>query len=63
MPEEINKILAIIRRYAEAIADGTIDAKKVAGMTDEELAAYDDELVELLGEKQIEAERLAGVKK
>lgn len=40
----VSDILAIIRRYAEAIAAGRLEAAQIKGMTDEELAAFDDAL-------------------
>jgi hypothetical protein len=38
------KMGEVIRRIAEAIANGRIEAREVAGMTDEQLAEYDARL-------------------
>lgn len=56
------EIMAIIRRYAEAIADGRIIAKDVPNMTDDQLAEFDTEMYGRLTAKQEEAEQLAGGK-
>lgn len=59
MPQpDVLDILAIVRRYAEAIADGRLNAKRIATMTDDELAEFDTEIYSLLVAKQEEAERL-----
>jgi hypothetical protein len=57
---DLNQILALLRRYAEAIADGRIEARRIETMSDAELAAFDDELQTALEAKQWEAEELAG---
>ena len=56
---DVNNILAIVRRIAEAIAEGRIEASAIKTMSDDELAAYDDELNGILKKKQQEAEALA----
>lgn len=59
MPEfDVLKALALVRRYAEAIADGQLEARAVASMTDEELATFDTEAYAALQAKQAEAEAL-----
>lgn len=60
---DLNEVLAIIRRYAEAFAEGRIEAKAVKTMSDEELAAFDAALTEQLAAKQREADILAGGQK
>jgi hypothetical protein len=60
MPQpSVTEILAIIRRYAEAFADGRIDAKAVPSMTDDQLAEFDTQIYTRLLEAQAEAEQLA----
>jgi len=56
---DIVDVLALLRRYAEAFAEGRIEAQTVKTMTDDELAAFDDELSARLEAKQREAENLA----
>jgi hypothetical protein len=56
---DVVKVLALIRRYAVAIAEGRIEARKIKSMTDAELASYDDDLFAELDAKQKEAEQLA----
>lgn len=56
---EWSEIAALIRRYAEAIAEGRIEAKTIASMTDEQLFAFRKAKLESLKEKQKEAEDLA----
>lgn len=51
--------MALVRRYAVAIAEGRLEAKKIAAMSDEELAVFDEEAFAALKAKQEEAEQLA----
>lgn len=54
----IIEILFWIRVGANMIAEGRLEASKIKTMSDEELATYDDELVELIAQKQKESELL-----
>lgn len=54
----IEQIFPIVRRLAGAIIDGRLEAKQIKSMSDEELAAFDDELFTALEAKQAESERL-----
>ncbi len=56
---DLKTALALVRRYATEIAEGRIEAKKIAAMTDEELAEFDSVVFSQLKAKQEEAERLA----
>lgn len=56
---DILKALALVRRIAEAIAEGRIEASAVKTMTDEQLAEFDKEAYQALTEAQAENERLA----
>lgn len=49
----------LIRRFATAIAEGRIEAKEVASMSDEQLKEFRKAKLETLEEKQSEAEQLA----
>lgn len=62
MPEsetDLERIMAIVRRYLSAVAQGRIDARRVDTLTDIELAELDDELAATMADKQREAEDLA----
>lgn len=59
---DLKEVLALLRRYAEAIVEGRIEAKDIAAMSDTELATFDDELSAQLNAAQKEAEDLAGIK-
>lgn len=56
---DINEVIAIVRRYATAIAEGRIEAKKIKNMPDEELALFDNQLWNALKDAQEKAEKLA----
>jgi hypothetical protein len=55
----ITEILSIVRRYAEAIAEGRIAAKEIINMSDEQLADFDRGAFDRLSALQAEAEDLA----
>lgn len=57
---DILQALALVRRLAEAIADGRIEAGAVKDMTDEDLATFDTEAYQALVDAQAENESLAG---
>ena len=48
----------LVRRVAEAIADGRVDAAQVSAMTDEQLAEFDTEMYARYLEVQKEREAL-----
>lgn len=54
----IETALALLRRYALAIAEGRIEASAIGGMSDEELLAFDEQKFNELDQKQKEAEDL-----
>jgi len=54
-----SEIAALVRAYAQAIAEGRIEAKQIAEMTDEQLKAFRKEKLSSLEDKQREAEDLA----
>jgi hypothetical protein len=54
---DIGTIFEIIRRFAQAIAEGRIEAAQVAQMTDEQLDAYNERLTSLLEEAVDEARK------
>ena len=56
---EWSEVAALIRGYAEAIAEGRIEARHVAEMDDEQLKAFRKERLQSLIDKQKEAEDLA----
>ena len=55
----ITEALALVRRYAVAVAEGRIEAKKLASMTDEELKTIEADAFTAFEAKQKEAEQLA----
>ena len=55
---DVNQVFAIVRRIAEAITDGRLEAKKVAAMSDFEIAAYDGNLFAALTSAQAASEML-----
>lgn len=59
---DILQVIRLLRRQAQAIASGLIDAHKVDDMTDADLLkAFDDEAFAALEAKLLEADRIAGV--
>jgi hypothetical protein len=57
---DITQALSLARRIAEAIAEGRVEAAKVATMTDEELATYDTAAYQALLDAQAANEKLVG---
>lgn len=56
---DILKALALVRRMAEAIAEGRLEAAAVKDMTDDQLATFDTEAYQALMDAQAENERRA----
>lgn len=56
---EWSEIAALVRAYAQAIAEGRIEAGQIAEMTDEQLKDFRKQKLTSLEEKQREAEDLA----
>ena len=54
-----SEIAALIRRYAVEIAEGRIEARAVAEMTDDELKTFRKEKLSQFEATQAEAEQLA----
>lgn len=54
----IEEVFAIVRRLADAVVEGRLEARQIKNMSDEELAAFDDDLFAALQTKQAESERL-----
>lgn len=53
-----SEIAALVRAYAQAIAEGRIEARQIAEMTDEQLKEFRKEKLASLEDKQREAEGL-----